>query len=417
MVGVLSMQKKQVIRAVIALVVIVGGGFAVRARFQGEARAATGREATAAGADRVIPVIAATVAQEDVPIYLDGLGTVTAFNTVTVKPQVEGRLDKVVFREGQEVKKGDLLAQIDPRPFRAKLHQAEAALARDRALLRGHKLALDRFLALQKDGLATQTQVDDARAAADQDTATLQSDQALIEGARLDVDYARITAPADGVTGVRLIDAGNVVRAGDTTGLVVIAEVDPIAVLFTLPQDDLPQIAAAMAEGKIRVEARSRDGEKKLAEGELALVDNQINAATATIRLKATFTNHDRALWPNQFVKARLLLTTRKGAKVVPASVVQRGPQGTFAYVIGEGDKVQVRPFAIETTEGDKVLVASGLEVGERVVVEGQSQLKPGARVSVMPAGGGPPGAAPSSSSSAGPASQAPPAGRVGGTR
>jgi multidrug efflux system membrane fusion protein len=415
-VGVLSMQKKQVIRAVIALVVLVGGGFAVRARFQGDARAATGREA-AAGADRVIPVIAATVEQQDVPIFLDGLGTVTAFNTVTVKPQVEGRLDKVVFREGQEVKKGDLLAQIDPRPFLAKLHQAEASLARDRALLRGHKQALDRFIALQKDGLATQTQVDDARAAADQDTATLQSDQALIEGARLDVDYARITAPADGVTGVRLIDAGNVVRAGDTTGLVVIAEVDPIAVLFTLPQDDLPQIAAAMAEGKIRVEARSRDGEKKLAEGELLLVDNQINATTATIRLKASFTNHDKALWPNQFVKARLLLTTRKGAKVVPASVVQRGPSGTFAYVIGEGDKVQVRPFAIETTEGDKVLVASGLELGERVVVEGQSQLKPGARVSVKPAGGGPPGAAPSSSSSAGPASQAPPAGRVGGPR
>jgi membrane fusion protein, multidrug efflux system len=412
----LLMQKKQVIRAVIALVVLVGGGFAIRARFQGDARAATGREA-AAGADRVIPVIAAAVAQEDVPIYLDGLGTVTAFNTVTVKPQVEGRLDKVVFREGQEVKKGDLLAQIDPRPFLAKLHQAEAALARDRALLRGHKQALDRFLALLKEGLATQTQVDDAQAAADQDTATLQSDQALIESARLDVDYARITAPADGVTGVRLIDAGNVVRAGDTTGLVVIAEVDPIAVLFTLPQDDLPQIAAAMAEGKIRVEARSRDGEKKLAEGELLLVDNQINAATATVRLKATFTNHDKALWPNQFVKARLLLTTRKGAKVVPASVVQRGPQGTFAYVIGEGDKVQVRPFAIETTEGDKVLVASGLEVGERVVLEGQSQLKPGARVSVKPAGGGPPGAAPSASSSAGPASQAPPAGRVGGPR
>lgn len=417
MVGVLSMQKKQVIRAVIALVVIVGGGFAIRARFQGDARAATGRDAAAAGADRVIPVIAATVAQEDVPIYLDGLGTVTAFNTVTVKPQVEGRLDKVVFREGQEVKKGDLLAQIDPRPYLAKLHQAEAALARDRALLRGHKQALDRFLALQKEGLATQTQIDDAKAAADQDTATLQSDQALIEAARLDVDYARITAPADGVTGVRLIDAGNVVRAGDTTGLVVIAEVDPIAVLFTLPQDDLPQIAAAMAEIKIRVEARSRDGEKKLAEGELVLVDNQINATTATIRLKATFTNHDKALWPNQFVKARLLLTTRKGAKVVPASVVQRGPSGTFAYVIGEGDKVQVRPFAIETTEGDKVLVASGLEVGERVVVEGQSQLKPGSRVSVKPAGGGPPGAAPSSSSSAGPASQAPPAGRVGGPR
>jgi len=392
------MQKKQLLRAALALVILLGGGLAVRMRFQSDARAATGRDAAAT--ERIIPVLAATVAQQDVPIYLDGLGTVTAFNTVTVKPQVDGRLDSVVFREGQEVKKGDLLAQIDPRPFLNKLHQAQAAMARDQAVRRGHRQSLDRAVALQKEGLATQQQIDDARAAADQDTATLQSDQALIEGARLDLDYARITAPADGVTGVRLIDAGNVVRAGDATGLVVIAQVDPIAVIFTLPQDDLPRIVAAMAEGKIRVDARSRDGEKKLAEGDLALVDNQINAATSTIRLKATFPNHDKALWPNQFVKARLLLTTRKGARVVPASVIQRGPQGSFAYVIGEGDKVQVRPVEIETTEGDHVLIASGLEVGDRVVVEGQSQLKPGARVAVKtpnPAGS----AAPASSAGA----------------
>jgi multidrug efflux system membrane fusion protein len=382
------MQKKQVLRAAIVLVVLAGGGLVVRTRFHGDAHAATGHDAAAP--ERIIPVLAAAVAQEDVPIYLDGLGTVTAFNTVTVKPQVDGRLDSVVFREGQEVKKGDLLAQIDPRPYLNKLHQVQAALARDQAQLRGHRQGLDRFVALQKEGLATQQQIDDARAAADQDTATLQSDQALIEGARLELDYARITAPADGVTGVRLIDAGNVVHAGDASGLVVIAQIDPIAVIFTLPQDDLPRIAAAMAEGKIRVDARSRDGEKKLAEGDLALVDNQISAATATIRLKATFPNHDKALWPNQFVKARLRLTTRKGARVVPASVIQRGPQGSFAYVIGEGDKVEVRPVEIEATEGDHVLIAAGLEVGERVVVEGQSQLKPGARVAVKaPAGAG----------------------------
>lgn len=414
------MQKKQVLRAALALVVLVGGGLAIRTRFQGDARAATGRDAAAA--DRVIPVLAVSVALEDVPIYLDGLGTVTAFNTVTVKPQVDGRLDSVVFREGQEVKKGDLLAQIDPRPFLNKLHQAQAALARDQAQLRGHRQSLDRVLALQKEGLATQQQIDDARAAADQDAATLQSDQSLIEGARLDVDYARITAPTDGVTGVRLIDAGNVVRAGDATGLVVIAQIDPIAVLFTLPQDELPRVAAEMAGGTIHVEARSRDGEKLLARGDLALVDNQINAATATIRLKATFPNHDKALWPNQFVKARLLLTTRKGARVVPASVIQRGPQGAFAYVIGEGDKVQVRPVVIETTEGDRVLIASGLEVGDRVVVEGQSQLKPGARVSVkVPGGAGPAGSAapagsgaPAGSASAG---GGPPSGHRGAPR
>jgi membrane fusion protein, multidrug efflux system len=412
------MRNKQVFRAALALVVLVGGGFAIRSRFQGDARAATGKDAAAAGADRVVPVLSTLVSPQDVPIYLDGLGTVTAFNTVTVKPQVDGRLDKVVFREGQEVKKGDLLAQIDPRPFLAKLHQAEASMARDRAQLRGHKQSLDRVLALQKEGLATQQQIDDARAAADQDSATLQSDQALIEGARLDVDYARITAPADGVTGVRLIDAGNVVRAGDATGLVVIAQIDPIAVLFTLPQDDLPRIAAAMADGTIHVQALSRDGEKKLAEGDLALVDNQINATTATIRLKATFTNHDKTLWPNQFVKARLLLTTRKGVRVVPASVIQRGPSGTFAYVIGEGDKVLVKPVEIESTEGDRVLIASGIEVGDRVVVEGQSQLKPGARVSVKPpAGAGPAGsAAPASAGSAAPREGAP-ASRGGGPR
>jgi multidrug efflux system membrane fusion protein len=422
-VEVLCMQKKQVVRAVIVLVVLAGGGFAIRSRFQSDARAATGKDAAAA-ADRVIPVLAATVAQQDVPIYLDGLGTVTAFNTVTVKPQVDGRLEKVVFREGQEVKKGDLLAQIDPRPFLAKLHQAEATLARDRAQLRGHKQALDRGLALTAEGLATQQQVDDARAAADQDTATLQSDQALIESAQLDVNYARIVAPADGVTGVRLIDAGNIVHTGDATGLVVIAQLDPITVLFTLPQDELPRITASMATGVLHVEALSRDGEKKLAGGDLVLVDNQINATTGTIKLKATFANHDKALWPNQFVKARLLLTTRKGAKVVPASVIQRGPQGTFAYVIGEGDKVQVRPVTIESTEGDHVLIASGIEVGDRIVVEGQSQLRPGARVSVKPAGGGGPpagnGAPAGSASGAGSAGKpgdAPPGGGLGGPR
>lgn len=418
------MQKKQVTRAVIVLAVLTGGGFAIRAHFQGEARAATAA-ASAATADRVIPVVGTTVQQQDVPIFLDGLGTVTAFNTVTVKPQVDGRLDKVVFREGQEVKKGDLLAQIDPRPFLAKLHQAEATLARDRAQLRGHKQALDRGLALTAEGLATQQQVDDARAAADQDTATLQADMAQIESAQLDVNYARITAPADGVTGVRLIDAGNIVHAGDATGLVVIAQLDPIVVLFTLPQDELPRITEAMGKGVLHVDSRSRDGEKKLAGGDLTLVDNQINATTGTIKLKAVFANPTKALWPNQFVKARLLLTVQKGARVVPASVIQRGPQGTFAYVIGEGDKVQVRPVTIDSTEGDSVLIASGLEVGERVVVEGQTQLRPGARVSVkapgpppLPAGAPLPGssAMPAAGSGAAPAN-APPPGRASGAR
>ncbi|MFT3775513.1 MAG: efflux RND transporter periplasmic adaptor subunit [Minicystis sp.] len=382
-------RQKNLLRAVVVLAVLGGGGWLANTRLR-EARAA-GKEG-GGQADRVVPVVVTKVAQHDMPVYLDGLGNVVASATVTVRPQVDGRLDRVLFREGQEVKKGDVLAQIDPRPFQNQLHLAEAALARDRAQLAGAQRNLDRYSEMRKDGLSSQQQVDDQRATVAQLDATTRADAAQIESAKLNLDYARVTAPIDGVTGVRLVDAGNVVRSGDASGLVVITAIDPIAVIFTLPQDDLPRIGKQLAQGPVRVEALSRDGSTKLATGTIALVDNQINQATATIRLKATFENPTRALWPNQLVKVRVLLTTRAGALVVPSAVVQRGPQGTFAYVVGADEKAAVRPIQIEGGDGELTVVTSGLAAGDQVVVDGQYQLKPGAKVSTRPEGGGPGG-------------------------
>lgn len=386
-------------------------GVMARARFGQDGRVSSGEgpaaSASAAPGDRPVSIVAVPVVRRDMPIYLSGLGSVTAFNTVTVKSQVDGRLDHVAFREGQEVKKGDLLAQIDPRPFTIQLHIAQAALARDRATASAHKVTLDRVLTLSKDGLATQQQVDDARAALAQAEAVTVGDGAQVESARLSLDYARIVAPIDGTTGVRLVDAGNLVHPSDPGGIVVITQLDPISVLFTLPQDDLPRIAAEMARGPLAVEAQSRDGDALLGKGAVTLVDNQINQTTATIRLKATFANGDHALWPNQFVKVRLLLTTRRDALVVPAAVVQRGPQGTFAYVVGPDMKALVRPVTVDTLEGDSAVIGKGLEVGEQVVTEGQYQLRPGARVVLKSLDAPPPhgagsGAAPASSSAPG---------------
>lgn len=343
--------------------------------------------------ERVVPVVLASVEARDMPIYLEAIGTVAAYNTVTVTPQVSGRIDKVAFTEGQDVKKGDLLVQIDPRPFSIQLHTAQAALTRDKAVVDGRKITYDRYAAQLKEGIATQAQVDDAKSALDQATATLQSDYAQIEAARLQLDYARVTAPIDGVTGARLVDAGNVVQANAASGLVVITQVNPIAGFFSLPQDELQGIQKEMATGPLSVEAWDRDGTTLIAKGTVILVDNQINAQTATIRLKASFPNDARALWPNQFVKMRLLLATRKGARVVPAAAVQRGPQGQFVYVVGADQKAAVQPVTIERTEGDLAIVGKGLEPGQQVVVDGIFQLRPGARVAPKPAGSGAPNA------------------------
>jgi multidrug efflux system membrane fusion protein len=344
---------------------------------------------------RVVTVQVAPAQRKDLPIWLEGLGTVAAVQQVTVRPQVDGRLEKVLFVEGQPVKKGDVLAQIDPRPFQVALHQAEGALARDRAQLETNQANLKRYEGLKAQNLVAGQQVEEIAGQVGQFAGSVKIDQAQIENAQLQLDYAQIKAPIDGVAGVRQVDAGNIIHQSDPAGLVVIAQIDPAAVFFTLPQDQLAAVGQALARGEVPVEAYSRDGTTRLAVGKLAVLDNQINQATATLRLKALMPNADRGLWPNAFVKARMLVETRKDAIVVPAVAVQRGPQGTFVYTVGADHVAQMKPVTVALTTGDVVVIARGLDGGEQVIIEGQNQVRPGGRVSpagANGAGGAPPG-------------------------
>jgi multidrug efflux system membrane fusion protein len=385
----------------------VGGYFFFRARQAAAAAAA------APAPERVVPVLIAPVLKKDFPIYLDGLGSAVPLHTVTVHTQVDGRLDSVTFKEGQFMHKGDQLAQVDPRPFVIQLHTAEAMLARDAAQAREGRLNLQRYQTLRKENLIAQQQVDDTQALVDQYDATVRSDQATIESARLNLDYSHITSPIDGVTGVRLIDPGNIVHQVDTTGIVVITQLDPMTVIFTLPEDDLPRISERFASGgttpdggpaALQVEAYSRDGSQKLATGKLSLIDNEINQTTATIRLRAIFENPKNALWPNEFVKARLLLMMQKDAILVPAPAIQRGPQGTFVYVVGNDNTAAQRPVELDSIQGETAVIAKGLAQGEQVVTDGLNQLRPGSKVSVrQPDKPAASAAAPGPSSSAAP--------------
>jgi multidrug efflux system membrane fusion protein len=375
----------RIVLLVILALLVVGGIVLVRSR----SRAAAAAAAAAASAmqNRVTPVTTADVVQRDVPVWLEGLGNVAAFYTVTVKTLVDGRIDKVLFKEGQRVKKGDVLVQIDPRPFAIQLESAQAALARDQANLKNARLNLDRYRTLSQQNLIAVQQYTDQQASVDQLDAQVRADQATIDAARLNLDYARITSPIDGVTGVRLVDPGNVVHAADTGGLVVVTQLDPIAVFFTLPEDNLPEINEAAAGGaKLDVEALSRDGDKPLGKGTLTVIDNEINQQTATIRLKAIFDNPQSMLWPNQFVKARLHLQTRQNATVIPAAGVQHGPNGTFAYVVGPDATAEIKPIEVLATQGDVAVIKSGVAPGDHVVIEGQAQIRPGAHVAPKPA-------------------------------
>jgi multidrug efflux system membrane fusion protein len=330
-----------------------------------------------------IPVTAARAQLEDVPVLLNGLGNVTPFNRVIVHVRVDGELQEVNFTEGQNVKQGEVLAQIDPRPFQAQLDQARATKAHDEAQLANAKLDLDRYTTLVAKGYATRQSVDTQKALVAQLEASIRGDQAAIDNAQTQLSYTTITSPLDGRTGMRLIDRGNIVHANDPSGLVVITQVHPIAVLFSVPQDHLQDIITAMRETSLKVFAYSRDDKTKLAEGTLLLVDNQIDTSTGMIRLKAVFPNDNDMLWPGEFVHARLQLEIRNNAVTVPAEVVQRGPHDLYVYVVNGNSTVERRAVQVGPVQNGVAVIDKGLLVGEQVVTDGQFKLKPGAKVAI----------------------------------
>ena len=335
-----------------------------------------------ANAQQSVPVTVAPVVQEDLPIYLTGLGSATAYYTVGVKTRVDGQLVAVNFREGEFVKQGGLLAIIDPRPYQVQLDQAQAQLFRDQASLRDAQLNYQRYKdLLQSSGAVSQQQVDTQKATVDQLDGTVRNDQALVENAKLNLSYCHITAPVSGRIGLRQVDPGNMVHAADANPMIVITQLQPIAVLFTLPEDQLPAVAQQMRKGALPVDAYSRDDQTKLASGKLLTIDNQIDPSTGTGKLKAVFDNADNALWPNQFVNIHMLLQTQKNAIVLPSDAVQRGPNGNYVYVAKADKTVEMRPVNVTVTQGNVVAVASGLAPNELVVTDGQDKLQPGSRV------------------------------------
>ena len=348
---------------------------------QGPSPAHAARSPAALG----VPVSIAVAAQQDVPIYLTGLGTVQASFTVGIHSQVDGKLQEVFFTEGQHVKKGDLLAQIDPRLFQAALDQARAKKAQDQALLVSAQKDLERFKSLVLKNIESQQNVDRQQGTVDQLKASLDADAAMIETAQTNLDYASVRAPSDGRIGVRLVDPGNIVHASDQGSIATLVLTQPSAVLFTLPARALDDVRAAMARGPVEVIAFDQDNVRELATGKLLLIDSIIDQSTATIRLKAMFPNQDEKLWPGEFVNARLQLGTYSNAVVVPPTAVQRGPQGLFAWVISGTNTAEPRPIELGPTTKDLAVVSSGLHDGERVVTGGQYKLKRGAPVTIAP--------------------------------
>jgi multidrug efflux system membrane fusion protein len=339
------------------------------------------RQVTLAPVAEAVPVVAATIVAKNVPIYLLGVGTVIAYNTDTVRSQIQGQLTQITFTEGQTVQAGDLLAQIDPRPYQAQIEQLTANRDRDNAQLMNAQANLSRYTQLGDKGYATPQLVETQKAQVAELQAAVKSDQALIDQANVQLSYTRLTSAIPGITGVRQIDIGNVIHPTDPNGLVVVTQVEPISLLFTLPQSELPRIQAQLAKGPLKVIAYSQDDKFKLDEGKLLLVNNEIAGTTGTIQLKAEFPNSGHRLWPGQLVNARLLLETRNDALTVAASAVQQGQNGTYVYVVAPGGTAELRPVTVAQISQGQALIDQGLKAGDVVVVDGQYRLKQGSRV------------------------------------
>jgi membrane fusion protein, multidrug efflux system len=369
------------------------------ASFSGCTSAASKQQKAQAAAPRAVSVAVAQVTQQDVPVYLVGLGSVTAFNTANIKSRIDGQIMRVNFTEGQNVKQGELLIVIDSRPYEAQLAQMQAQLFRDQALLSDAKLNLQRYTTLIPSGSIAQQQVDTQKSLVDQLEGTVRTDQAQIETAKLQIVYCHITAPFAGRVGLRQVDTGNIVHASDTNPMAILTQLQPIAVIFTLPEDQLPTVAQYMKTSTLQVEAYSRDDQTKLATGKLMTIDNEIDQTTGTAKLKAVFDNTDNQLWPNQFVNANLLLETRKNITVLPTAAILRGPQGTFVYAVKPDKTVEARTVVISLTQGNITAITSGLNPGDMVVTDGQDKLQTGSKIEPRNAS---PSSAPSGSGGSG---------------
>ena len=402
---------------VVVIAGIVLGVWYFRARTPSEAAnpsaaAAPGRGRGGAGGmgNFSVSVVVATAQNGDLPVYFNGLGTVTAFNTVTVRSRVDGQIINVAFKEGQFVHEGDLLVQIDPRPFQVQLEQAQGQLAKDQAQRKDAEVNLERYKLLFKEGVIPQQQLDTQAALVGQFDGAIKSDQSQVDNAKLQLTYSRITAPISGRVGLRLVDPGNIVHSNDTNGIVVITQLQPIAVLFSLPQDQLPQVSAKLRAGvQLNVEAYDRDDTQKIATGKLLTMDNEIDPTTGTYKLKSVFNNSDSALFPNQFVNVHLLVDTMRNLTIVPASAIQRGPQGTYVYAVGGDNTVKIRPVTVALNTATSVGVNGGVNAGEVVVIDGQDKLQDGSKVTPSAAGGGNGGARAATTAAPGPGAPANP--------